>query len=154
MFSYFYTICLFLTLSLSVSSHTHASSAIPSNKNDFHHIFLYKPWNYRSKCLFLWLGRNIPLTPTSQNNVAHSWGRPRLFLFLRAERKPAKRKSSSNPPNRQTVMFISLHEVVYAACSGCLFQLIFEVLNCVMLSVTEQRGCNLTCRLLWTYSSL
>lgn len=84
-----------------------------------------------------------PPHPDLENNAAHSGGRPGLFSMQAPTGCLQKEKSSSNPHNRQAMMFICNHEVVYCMF-GLYISACFEVLNCVMLSFTEQL-CNLTC---------
>lgn len=52
-----------------------------------------------------------PPHPDLENNAAHSGGRPGLFSMQAPTGCLQKEKSSSNPHNRQAMMFICNHEV-------------------------------------------
>lgn len=77
-----------------------------------------------------------PPHPDPENNVAHSWGRPRLFFF--SVQAPIgslqKEKSSWNPPSRQSMMFICNNEVVYCMFGPCISAhvLKLEIVSCYL----------------------
>lgn len=142
----FQHICVSFSHSLSAPcllTHACVNRLLVTRRFPSYFFFLYKPWNHRLKKNPFREKKSSSPRPREQCSP-QLWTPPTLFPLQAPIGCLQREKAPQILPIGSTVMFICNHEVV---C--CMFALyipaFFELINCVMLSFTEQRICNLTC---------